>query len=113
MMVLQNPGLIDLDVIKLMGVNVKDSDDSIGMFGTGLKYAIAVFLREGIEFSMFRGEDEYIFTTESKNIRGKDFEVCVMSGPFDHIELGFTTDLICDLRDAIDVLESLLESEDE
>lgn len=93
MIILQNEGLIDLDVIKIMGVNVKDGDNSIGVFGTGLKYAIAVFLREGIDFSVMRGLDEYAFTTEEKTIRGKSFDLCVMHGPYDSVELGFTTEL--------------------
>lgn len=90
---LKNPGLLDLDFLKLMGCNVKESDNSIGMFGTGMKYAIAVFLREGIEFSMYLGHDKYEFYTESKILRGKQFQVCALKGPIDSIELGFTTEL--------------------
>jgi len=93
MKILKNKGLIDLDVIKLMGVNVKDSESSIGMFGTGLKYAIAVFLREGIPLVLYRGVDKFEFHTEKKEIRGKSFDVCSMIGPMDEVELGFTTEL--------------------
>lgn len=93
MIILENKGLIDLDAIKTMGVNVKSSDSSIGYFGTGLKYAIAVFLREGVEFKLFIDRNEYNFYTEPKSIRGKMFELCYMSGPYDSTALGFTTDL--------------------
>lgn len=93
MIVLRNQGEIDLDVIKIMGVNVKQSENSIGYFGTGLKFAIATFLRNGIEFEMYRGNDKYEFFAEDKNIRGKGFMQCHMQGPMDRIDLPFTTEL--------------------
>ena len=92
MITLQNNGLLELDLIKTMGVNVKEGD-SIGFFGTGLKYAIAVLLREDVKFSLFIGENEFIFHTEVKRIRGKDFNLCYMTGPSDSIQLAFTTEL--------------------
>lgn len=93
MIILRNRGEIDIDVIKTMGVNVKDAASPIGFFGTGLKYAIAVFLREGVELSLFIGTNKYAFITEQKVIRGKSFDLCKMQGPFDIVDLGFTTDL--------------------
>lgn len=90
---LKNPGLLDLDFLKLMGCNVKESKDSIGMFGTGMKYAIAVCLREGIDLDLYIGNDLYTFYTETKTLRGKQFDVCAIKGPLDSIELGFTTEL--------------------
>lgn len=92
MITLQNPGEIDLNAITTMGVNVKESD-SIGFFGTGLKYAIAVFLREEHPIKLYIGKSEYEFYTEPKTIRGKRFDICCMRGPYDYIELGFTTEL--------------------
>lgn len=93
MIVLKNRGEIDIDLIRVMGVNVKESENPIGQFGTGLKYAIAVFLREGIDFSLWIGANKYEFFSEEKNIRGKAFNICKMRGPHDSIDLPFTTDL--------------------
>lgn len=93
MIILQNQGEIDIDVIKTMGVNIKDSENPIGYFGTGLKYAIAIFLREEKEITLYIGENKYEFFTESKSIRGKEFQFCKMRGEFDQVDLGFTTDL--------------------
>lgn len=93
MITLQNEGLLELEFIKTMGVHVKENEDSIGHFGTGLKYAVAVFLREEIDFSLYIGGNEFTFYTETKNIRGKDFQYCYMTGPFDTVELPFTTEL--------------------
>ena len=93
MIILENSGEIDIDFIKTMGVNVKDCDSPIGYFGTGLKYAIAVFLRENIGLKLFIGNSEYEFFTEPKKIRGKQFSMCRMRGPMDSVDLGFTTEL--------------------
>lgn len=93
MIILKNRGEIDIDLIRVMGVNVKESDNPFGQFGTGLKYAIAVFLREGVDFSLWIGANKYEFFSEEKNIRGKTFSICKMRGPHDSIDLPFTTDL--------------------
>lgn len=93
MIILKNKGEMDIEVIKTMGINVKLNDSPIGFFGTGLKYAIAVFLREEMEIKLFIGQNEYEFFTESKQVRGKEFNFCWMRGPFDSAPLGFTTEL--------------------
>ena len=93
MIYLKNPGLIDLNTIKIMGINIKEFKDSIGIFGTGLKYAIATFLRHNIDFKMYRGNDEFLFFTESKTIRDEEINICYMQGPHDRVELNFTENL--------------------
>lgn len=85
----QNPGLIDLRCIQVMGVSVKDSDQPIGYFGTGLKYAIAVLLRERQEILLWRGDTCFQFTARTESIRGKEFELVYMNDQ----PLGFTTEL--------------------
>lgn len=93
MIILKNEGEIDINVITTMGVNIKDCDDPIGFFGTGLKYAIAVFLRERIDVRLFIGENEYTFHAEPRRIRNKEFNICKMVGKYDSMDLGFTTEL--------------------
>jgi hypothetical protein len=93
MIILRNRGEIDINVMKIMGVSAKDCESPIGKFGTGLKYAIAVFLREGIDICMFIGKNRYDFFTEPQTIRGKVFNLCKIKGPYDVVELPFTTDL--------------------
>lgn len=93
MITLKNKGVLDIDFIKLMGVNVKENDNAIGRFGTGLKYAIAVFIREKIDFEIYLGKNLFSFSKDSKKIRGKEFDICVMNGPHDQIDLPFTTEL--------------------
>lgn len=84
------PGQIDPMSWSVMGVNAKpDSDNPIGIFGTGLKFAIAVFLRLGHEIRIEAEGKVYIFGTEETNFRGKDFQLCTCNGE----KLPFTTEL--------------------
>lgn len=85
----RNEGLIDLDVIRTMGVSVKETDSPIGYFGTGLKYAIAVLLREGQHVTLMRGIDTYEFSLRPETIRGQTFNVAYMNDE----RLPFTTQL--------------------
>lgn len=92
--VFSNHGEIDLRVISTLGVNVKENSGSaIGYFGTGLKYAIAVLLREGQEVVILAGEKRLEFGLSQETIRGKDFKVVCMGADGDAMKpLGFTTE---------------------
>jgi hypothetical protein len=85
----QNPGLIDPRCITTIGVSVKESENPIGYFGTGLKYAIAIILRHGGSITIWRGTEAICFDPKPVEIRGKTVNVITMNGA----ELGFTTDL--------------------
>lgn len=85
----KNKGLLDLDFVKSFGVSVKDNDDPIGFFGTGLKYAIAIILREKHKISVYLGKDLYEFGTVKKIKRGKSFDFITLNGE----TLGYTTEL--------------------
>ena len=87
--VFKNLGEIDPRAITTFGVSVKECNSPIGYFGTGLKYAIAILMREGCELTIFSGETELIFTTKEVAMRGKTFKVITMNDE----ELPFTTEL--------------------
>jgi hypothetical protein len=87
--IFKNKGLIDIKAITTFGISSKEGDNPIGFFGTGLKYAIAVLLREGCNITIFSGTERYDFTTEMKTVRINDFNFIQMNG----VELAFTTDL--------------------
>lgn len=53
----RTPGLIPLEAFDTMGISAKVGDHPIGRFGTGLKYAVAVILREGGIIRLFRPGD--------------------------------------------------------
>jgi hypothetical protein len=87
--IFENQGEIDMRAVTTMGISAKDKSDAIGYFGTGLKYAIAVLLREGCEIVVNSGNQKYIFEKKSIDFRGKKFEIITMNG----VELPFTTEL--------------------
>jgi hypothetical protein len=85
----QNAGLIDPRCITTIGVSVKETENPIGFFGTGLKYAIAIILRNGGEITIWRGLEALRFDSVAVPVRGQTVQVVRMNG----VELGFTTDL--------------------
>ncbi|WP_375188464.1 hypothetical protein [Sphingobium yanoikuyae] len=79
MIIFENPGLIDKDAISIVGISAK-LPDSIGRFGTGIKYAFATILREGGEIVVYRGKEAIKIGTRKRNIREQDFAIVTMNG---------------------------------
>lgn len=69
-----SPVLIDLDLICITGASVK-SENSIGRFGSGIKYAFAQLLRTGHEITIYRGLEEHKVRKVPTTLRGKEFDV--------------------------------------
>jgi len=90
---LTNAGLIPMEAVTTMGVSVKEGENPIGFFGTGLKYAIAGLLRTSHKITIWRGLDRYDFAAEKAEVRGKEFDFIRMTGPDGSERLGFTTHL--------------------
>lgn len=88
MIIFKNNGVIDIKAIKTFGVSVK-KEGSIGFFGTGLKYAIAILTREGCTIEIIAGGKSYKFKSKKVKVTGEDFDIITMNGK----ELGFTTEL--------------------
>ena len=70
----RTPGLIPLEAFDTMGISAKVGDHPIGRFGTGLKYAVAVILRNHGEIRLFRDGTEYEFYLSKMDFRGKEFQ---------------------------------------
>lgn len=87
--VFRNEGVIDLHGVTTFGLCAKESKNPIGYFGTGLKYAIAVLLREGCEVVLNAGEKQLIFGTRLLRVRNDDFQEVTLND----VGLNFTTDL--------------------
>ena len=88
MMIFHNPGLIDLDAVRTMGVSVK-RPGSFGMFGTGLKFSIATIIRNGGSITLYRGEERHDFDREATTIRGEEFDLVCLDG----LSMGISTTL--------------------
>jgi hypothetical protein len=94
MIVFENPGEIDVRSISTFGVSVKEGDNPIGFFGTGLKYAIAVLLRTGHKVTIQSGRTVVRFDVSTEQVRGQEFEFVTMQVNDDApASIGFTTQL--------------------
>lgn len=89
MIVFSNPGLIDLRAMTVMGVSAKESDNPIGMFGTGFKFAAAVLLRNGCSVTVYRGLEKFTLSSNRIHVRNENFDLVTLN----EVELGFTTQL--------------------
>jgi len=89
-LLIKNNTLIEHNAFHLIGACTKrDDSGSIGYFGSGLKYAIAVLLREGIHFKVFSGLKEIKITTEPEEFRNQTFQVIYVNG----VKTSLTTDM--------------------
>jgi hypothetical protein len=83
------PTALPIEAATTMGVSVKDGNDAIGKFGTGLKYAIAGILRLNGRVEVDIDGDLFRFTARETSIRGKDFRIVHCNEQ----PCGFTTEL--------------------
>ena len=96
--IFETPGLIDLRAITTFGINSKpNSENPIGYFGTGLKYAIAVCLRNKQDITVYRGSKRITFNVSEQDFREKKFSFIKMMGHRGKLlppeQLPFTTEL--------------------
>jgi len=83
-------GAMDPASWSIIGLSAKpDSDSPIGFFGSGVKYAIAILVREGATVRIETGGTSYEFDAATREFRGKQFEVVRCNG----VDLGFTTEM--------------------
>lgn len=68
---IQNAGEIDPRAFSLLGISVKEIDDPIGMFGSGLNYSVALAAREGVEVVVFSGTKRIEFCQIPTEFRGR------------------------------------------
>jgi hypothetical protein len=87
--IFENKGVLDARAIRTFGVSAKEKENAIGYFGTGMKYAIAILIREGLSVELMAGGKKFVFEKKDSDFRGTSFEAITMNGE----ELPFTTKL--------------------
>lgn len=76
-----NDGEIPVNAFKLLGASSKRGDSSkIGFYGTGLKYAIALMLREDIPFKIYSGKSEIKIGKRSTKFLDQKIDVMTVNG---------------------------------
>lgn len=93
--IFETKGKLDLRAITTFGCNAKPNTNSpIGFFGTGLKYAISVLLRNEQSVELVTGGKRYTFGLREKTFREKPFSIPVITTSGGKTkELPFTTEL--------------------
>lgn len=102
--VFKTPGLLDIRSLTVFGMSSKPNAEGhpIGKFGTGLKMAIAVLVRNDIKVTIWIGKTKYTFETKKTQFRDGEYEQIVMRTEVHGInkilkkssrELPFTTEL--------------------
>lgn len=90
---IQNSGVLDENLIFLMGASTKTDDSTkIGQFGTGLKYSITWLLRNNIEVRIFLGTKEIVIDTVPVEISNNVFDVVRINGKESSITTKMGTD---------------------
>ena len=89
MIIFENNGEIDPRSITTFGVSSKDNANAIGYFGTGLKYAIAILLREGCKIDIYSGLNKLSFSIQESSLRNDVFKFIAMNDE----PISFTTEL--------------------
>lgn len=102
MITFHNPGAINPLLMTTFGASIKDSEQPIGMFGTGFKHAIATILRGGGKVTISAREDGtlslYTFTIEPQLVRGQSIDFISITSDLGNgnqtiAQAGFTTNL--------------------
>ena len=92
MILFSNKDALDLECLRAFGLSIKPNSDSpIGYFGTGLKYAIAVLLRNNHSIEIYIDGTVHTFAVKEKTVRGEVHNFVHLNNEPHH--LGFTTDL--------------------
>lgn len=75
-----NAGELDLSMIALMGVSIKQTSSPIGFFGTGLKFAISTLLRTSHSVRLWTGGVWHTLGVREREIRGETVQIVTMDG---------------------------------
>jgi len=89
MIIFRNEGTIDIRAVQTFGLSSKADQEKIGRFGTGLKYATAVIVRNAGKLSIQSGGETYTIGQRTDEFRGNEITTLTMND----IDLPFTTDL--------------------
>ncbi len=87
--IFKNEGILDAHGLMTFGLCAKETKNPIGYFGTGLKFALAVLMREGAKVRIHRGLVSNSVRCEPTIVRGQDFAMVYLG----ENRLPFTTDL--------------------
>lgn len=66
-------GIIDTNLLRIIGFSTKRGDETqFGHFGSGVKYSMALLIRNNIPFKLYNGLEEIAITTKEHELYSKD-----------------------------------------
>lgn len=77
--VFSTPTMLDLKLLTVLGVSVKEKENAFGKFGTGLKYGLSILARDNIETVVLIDGEKYVLNTVADKFRDKDFDVVCLN----------------------------------
>lgn len=90
----KTPTDFDIKAITTFGISSKPNSESpIGYFGTGLKYALAILCREGLDVTIINKDLHLKLFTAHEAFRNKEFNYIKLRNKKEIIDLPFTTEL--------------------
>lgn len=90
----RNKGEMERDALILMGASTKrDEVGKIGFFGTGVKYALAVLLRNQVPVRIWAGDRELLLEAEPVMLRGHEFRRLVVRDGLERHPTSVTLDV--------------------
>ena len=91
---MSNSGDFDVvNAIQMIGASVKTTDNPIGLYGSGIKYAMAQAIRSRTTIKIADKGKVYTLTTKLRTFRGEDFfVVCLKTSTGKVYETGITSE---------------------
>jgi len=94
MIIFENTGALDVRAITVVGLTSKDGETTIGRFGTGFKYGLAVATRLGGKVSISLDGVWHEISTSKDEFRGAEYHKLIATPEAgDPFELPFTAEL--------------------
>lgn len=91
--IISNKGEVEIQAFTKVGLSSKRDDNSkIGKFGSGTKFSIAYLLRNKIQFRIFSGVNEFLFTTMTATFRDNVYEEILANGELTGMTTGMGPD---------------------
>jgi len=81
MIIITNPGKLDLNGLRLFGASSKRGESGkIGFFGSGAKYALSWLLRNEVFFQLWIDGEEIPITTKKVSMRDTEYDEIIING---------------------------------
>jgi hypothetical protein len=91
---ISSKGLIDLNLLRVIGFSTKRGDNTqFGHFGSGVKYSLALLLRNNIPFKLYNGLEEIVVGAKEQELYSKGEAFRTSTITINDIDTSISTDI--------------------